>query len=124
MEDTSQVPQSEPACRGMPKLRSGRAAESHPQGADAPAGPSLPSSVQALPRQPLSAKLPQGPSPPRARAQATRARARPTRPSMHGRCGSTPLAFPLRPMHQEVLNHVPNPWFRGQHLTVLARAPR
>ena len=58
MEDTSQVPQSEPACRGMPKLRSGRAAESLQQGDDAPSGPNLPSYVQTLPRQPFSSKLP------------------------------------------------------------------
>ena len=49
MEDTSQVPQSEPACRGMPKLRSGCAAESLQQGDDAPADPDLPSYVQTLP---------------------------------------------------------------------------
>ncbi len=111
MEDTSQVPQSEPACRGMPKLRFGRAAESLQQGDDAPAGPNLPSYVQTLPRQPFSAKLPPGTLSPCARAQATRARARPTRRSMHSRCSSFPLTFPLRPLHQEALNHVPNPWF-------------
>lgn len=118
------MPQSAPACRAMPKLRSGCAAESLQQGDDAPAGPNLPSYVQTLPQQPFSAKLPPGTLSPRARAQAKRARARPKRPSMHDRCGSTPLAFRLRSMHQEVLNHVPNPWFRGQHFTVLARAPR